>query len=92
MNQTKPKKTPSNKPDYQPILSHLKLIDYIRVHSLVKTWLTDNVVGFNVSASSLIRKRKTIERVASEINNYELPLLVDEGKEGYSSFRLMIKV
>lgn len=79
------------KPDYQPIYSHLKKLPYLKVNSLVKTWLTNNVVGFNVSASSIIRKRKTIERVASEINNYELPLLIDEGMEGYSSFRLMIK-
>lgn len=81
------------KPDYQPIYAHLKKLHYLKINSLVKTWLTNTVVGFNVSASSLLRKRKIIERVASEINTYELPLLVDDEKTPETtSFRLMIKL
>jgi hypothetical protein len=81
------------KPDYQPIYEHLRKLHYLKINSLARTWLTDSVVGFNVSASSLLRKNYTIERINQEINNYELPLLVDDEATPYtSSFRLMIKV
>ena len=93
MNQTKPKKTHSDKPDYQPIYSHLKKLPYIEVESLVRTWFTRRVVGFEVSGSPHRKKRKTIQLVAKEIYNYELPLLVnDEKTSSTNSFRLMIKL
>lgn len=81
------------KPDYQPILAHLKLIPYIKVNSLYKKLWSNEVLGFNVSASSLLRKRKTLERINEEIHNYDLPLYVDDYLgDGYCSFRLMIRI
>lgn len=82
----------TTKPDYQPILAHLKLIPYIKVNSLYKKLWSNEVLGFNISASSLLRKNKTLERINNEIYNYDLPIFIDDYLgDGYTSFRLMIK-
>lgn len=79
--------------DYKPMLEFLRGMDYLFEISLVKTWLTKKVVGFNVSASSLLRKNFTMLRVQDEIEKNNLPLIVDDNLGGgYTSFRLMIKL
>lgn len=50
------------------------------------------VIGFNASASSLFRKKYTLERVSNYIKMHNLPLEVDDYLgEGYVRFRIMIK-
>lgn len=80
-------------PDYQPIEKHLRELHYLKVNGKIRTWFGGSVVGFNVSASSLIRKPYTIERVKEEILKNDIPLIVEDLLgEGYNSFRLMLKL
>jgi len=80
-------------PDYQPIEKHLKSLPYLKITGQVRTWFGGKVVGFNAQASSLLRKRFTIERIEEEIEANDIPLIVDDYLgEGYNSFRLMIKL
>lgn len=79
--------------DYKPILDHLRKLDYLYGIGLVRTWITRRVVGFNVSASSLLRKNFTLLRIQDEIEKHNLPLIVEDNLgAGYTSFRLMIKL
>lgn len=81
------------KPDYKPIESFLKGLDYLKVVSQVRTWLTYQVVGWNVQASSLIRKNFTLKRISEEIEKNDLPLIVEDSLgDGYTSFRLLLKL
>jgi hypothetical protein len=50
------------------------------------------LIGYNVSASSLLRKRLTVVRIKEEIDKNNWPLEVDDcWGSGYVAFRLMIK-
>lgn len=80
-------------PDYQPIEKHLRELHYLKVNGKIRTWFGGTVVGFNVQASSIIRKPTTLQRIKIEIEKNDMPLFVDDYLgEGYDSFRLMIKL
>lgn len=79
-------------PDYQVIEEHLRKLFYLTRHGYVKDGFCGKVIGFNVSASSVLRKPYTMQRVQDEIDINELPLTIEDHLgDRYTSFRLMIK-
>jgi len=80
-------------PDYQPIEKHLRQLDYLTIISQKKTWFSDRVMGWNVKASSVIRKPYTVKRVEEEILKYDLPLIVsDPAGDHFDSFEILLKI
>jgi len=78
-------------PDYQVIEAFLKTLDFISVRSYVRVWITKAVIGFNVTASSCIRKRYTIERLCKIIEEENLPVWIDNQTGDHTDlFRIML--
>jgi len=75
--------------DPQVILSHLKEIEYIFLGSEIWSDWGKKVIGWNASASSIVRCDYTISRLKDEISELHLPLKI-EIKDCVNSFRLMI--
>lgn len=78
--------------DLTTILDDLKKIDYLYDVSAFYGGWGKEVIGYNASASSLLRKRFTLVRIKELIDKNQWPLDVDDcWGEGYVAFRLMIK-
>lgn len=77
--------------DKQVILETLRSIEYIWVGCAIKDGWFGSVIGWNIFASSLLRKRFTMERLKEEIEEYHLPLVIEDEKEMTNAFRVYIK-
>jgi hypothetical protein len=78
--------------EYRQVENYLKSLFYLRFQSRIRKWFGGKVIGFNVSAPSLIRKAAVLERIKIEIQNHELPLEIEDDMGDKSeSFRLMLK-
>ena len=74
------------------IETRLKELPYLFEVSKFYSGWEKILMGYNVSASSLLRKRFTMVRVKEEIDKNNWPLEVDDcWGSGYVAFRLVIK-
>ena len=79
------------KHDNKAILQHLKEIEYIRVKGAIRQWLLGDIIGWNVSATSVMRKPYTIERLKETIEEEHLPLEVVDTPYYLNSFQVYLK-
>ncbi len=77
--------------DRDTILSHLKTIEYIWVGCPIRKWFGGKVIGWNVCASSIMRKPYTLERLKEEIESENLPLKIKDENDMLNSFQVFLK-
>ena len=80
----------SNK-EKQMVLDELREMDFLWVGKPIwKGWFL-YVIGWNVCASSVVRKSFTIERLKKEIEEKNLPLEIKDEPNMSNAFQVFIK-
>ena len=70
---------------------HLKSLPYLfRVSAIRENLFSKDVVGWNVSSSSSIRKEYSIYRIKKEIEENNLPLRIEERDDEFSLTRFQV--
>lgn len=75
----------------ESVFRQLKEIEHLRVGSEIRQWFFGKIVGWNVYANTLLRKRITMEEVQEEINARNLPLEIRDTFEFTDSFQVILK-
>lgn len=80
-----------NRQDKDVILHKLREIEYIWVGRDIRRWFFGEIIGWNVAASSVMRKAFTIERLQNIIKEENLPLEIKDTHEYLNSFKVYLK-
>lgn len=77
--------------DKQLILDTLLGLEYVVVGLAIKDDWFGDVLGWNLFASSMIRKSYTIERLKEDIEENKLPLEIKDEPEMCNAFQVFLK-
>jgi len=77
--------------DIDLILEELHSIEYIWVGSEIRNWVLGRTRGWRITASSILRKPYTIERLQSHIDEHNLPLIIEDDHDMTNVFRVYLK-
>ncbi len=79
-------------PDAAVIFDHLKKLDYLFFKGKIKTWKTEQVVGWNCASSSIFRKELTLSRLEKFIEKNNIPVFIEDQTPYSERFKIMIRL
>lgn len=77
--------------DKQVILDTLRELDFLWIGRPIRDGWFGSVIGWNVFASSILRKSFTLERLKEEIELNHLPLEIKDEPNVSNAFQVFIK-
>ncbi len=81
-----------NIPDAAVIFDHLKKLDYLFFKGKIRTWKSEQIVGWNCAAASVFRKELTLQRLETFIEENNIPVFIENQTPYSERFKIMIKL
>ena len=75
----------------EELISHLRTLDYIWVREPIRAWRNvGKIIGWNVHSSSVLSKKRAVELLREEIEEKNLPIIVEEKSEWNNFFQIFL--
>ena len=77
--------------DKKVIIEELRSLDFIWLGSEIRNGWFGRLIGWNATASSVMRKPFTLKRLQEEIDLRHLPLVIEDEYDMLNSFKIILK-